>query len=521
MPRQPKKMATETPVEENMEAKASFHIIVLGPTGGPCEDRVTGILVRSTATDWSPGSVVAVDAGTMLAGIIRLSKKSLPASLDDRTTSPGVLNNGPFKGLRTPDKTPEANAAHFFREIIGALLITHPHLDHISGLAINTPIIEAGHGPKPIAALPSVLSAIKNHVFNDVIWPNLSDEDGGAGLLTYNRLTEGGNPRLGIGDGRGYVRACQGIVTKCLSVSHGQCKQRYHPETATHRRAASTVFHQAEARSALSRARSVDRSEAAFYSPANSPHLHPGEPVSATVESSAFFLRDHDSGNEIIIFGDVEPDSVAFEPRNRRVWETAAPKIAAGKLRAIFIECSYDDSVDDDFLYGHMCPRHLTAELSVLADKVMDHREAAPSDIASSTERKRKRLSGGSRGGTDSPAMSPRTYKRNQSVSGIRSLASRDPRSHPASIDYGFDGADEYSTLGIFADYEAPDPNRWADVDPLPLAGLAVYIIHIKETLTDGPPPGVKIIEELREHGREANLGCRFLLPDPEAAIWV
>jgi cAMP phosphodiesterase len=37
-------------------------------------------------------------------------------------------------------------------------------------------------------ALPSVLSALKNHMFNDVIWPNLSDEDGGAGLLTYSRI---------------------------------------------------------------------------------------------------------------------------------------------------------------------------------------------------------------------------------------------------------------------------------------------------------------------------------------------
>lgn len=197
----------------------------------------------------------------MLAGIIRLLKKSLRDSPQSKSEPPETLNDGPFKGLKLPMKTAEANAAHVFREIIGGLLITHPHLDHISGLAINTPIIEAGHGPKPVAALPSVLSALKNHVFNDVIWPNLSDEDGGAGLLTYHRLVEGGNPRMGSGDGRGYVRACQGIVTKCLSVSHGRCRQRYHPESATHRRAASNAFHPTEIRAALSRARSVDMSE--------------------------------------------------------------------------------------------------------------------------------------------------------------------------------------------------------------------------------------------------------------------
>lgn len=201
---------------------------------------MTGLLVRSTSTNWSPGSVVAVDAGTMLAGIIRLLQPWVASVKNGRTGT--TLKEGPFKGLKLTSKTAEANAAHIFREIIGAFLITHPHLDHVAGLAINTPIIEAGSGPKPVAALPSVLAAIKNHVFNDIIWPNLSDEDGGAGLLTYQRLVEGGNPRFGNGESRGYVRACQGIVTKCLSVSHGRCKQRYHPESENHHRASSGVF---------------------------------------------------------------------------------------------------------------------------------------------------------------------------------------------------------------------------------------------------------------------------------------
>lgn len=196
--------------------------------------------------------MIAVDAGTMLAGIIRTLQPYVSGSKSGRQGS--TLKEGPFKGLKLPAKTAEANAAYIFREIIGAFLITHPHLDHVSGLAMNTPIIEAGSGPKPVAALPSVLSAIKNHVFNDIIWPNLSDEDGGAGLLTYQRLVEGGNPRFGSGETRGYVRACHGIVTKCLSVSHGKCKQRYHPETGTHHRAASTIFHSSDSRRMPTRA---------------------------------------------------------------------------------------------------------------------------------------------------------------------------------------------------------------------------------------------------------------------------
>ncbi|KAJ5096587.1 Cyclic-AMP phosphodiesterase class-II [Penicillium angulare] len=478
-----------------MSRKSTFEVIVLGPTGGPREDAVTGLLVRSKSTDWAPGSMVAVDAGTMLAGIIRLLKPYVSNSKNGRQGA--TLKEGPFRGLKLPARTAEANAAYIFREIIGAFLITHPHLDHVSGLAINTPIIEAGSGPKPVAALPSVLSAIKNHVFNDIIWPNLSDEDGGAGLLTYQRLVEGGNPRFGSGDSRGYVRACQGIVTKCLSVSHGRCKQRYHPESGTHHRASSTVFHSSESRRVPTRAIS-DHSEASFYSPVHSPRLGPSEPMVSTVESSAFFLRDHDSGDEIIIFGDVEPDTVSLEPRNRRVWETAAPKVASRALRAIFIECSYSDSVDDAYLYGHLCPRHLIAELMVLAEKVIDAREQAP-------EKKRKREAG-----TANTTPRPQ-FKRSHSSSGRKSRSGSTRPQHTEPLDAMGDlmSSDHFSP---------PNPTRWANSDP-PLAGFSVYIIHIKETLKDGSYPGNIIVQELTDRAEALNLGCQFFLPSPTESI--
>jgi hypothetical protein len=236
----------------------------------------------------------------------------------------------------------------------------------------------------------------------------------------------------------------------------------------------------------------------------------------ATVESSAFFLRDHRTGNEIIVFGDVEPDSVSQEGHNNLVWEAAAPKIASGKLRAIFIECSYNDSTDDSYLYGHMCPRHLVSELSTLASKVVELRDGKMG------EKKRKReLRGPVEVGSEQ--VSPRT-KRNQSTAGDKI----EPRSHPGdyfeipqlskngSSDFG-DNGDRFGGDAV----EAPDPESWVDTRPLPLEGLKVYIIHIKENLTDGPPPGDQILKELKEHGEAAHLGCEFFIPSPVEGIWI
>ncbi|KAL2001426.1 hypothetical protein VTN02DRAFT_1783 [Thermoascus thermophilus] len=549
-----------------MSDKAAFQVIVLGPNGGPREDNVTGLLVRSASTEWSHGSVVAVDAGTLLAGIIRTLERYITETKDGK----GLMKEGPFVGLDLPNETAPANAAYIFREIIGAVLITHPHLDHLSGLAINTPLVEAGSGPKTVAALPSVIAAIKDHMFNDIIWPNLSDEDGGAGLITYQRLVEGGNPRFGRGDARGYVRACEGLLTKCLSVSHGRCRQKFHPETGKHHRLSSSIFATDPLMLPSPRGIPIDHAEAASIYPSPtrpSHHLH-GHHHSAktsstwaSVESSAFFIRDRSTGNEVIVFGDVEPDSVSIEPRNKRVWEVAAPKVASGSLRAIFIECSFNDSVDDHSLYGHLCPRHLVAELRVLARMVLDIQRPLR---ASQHHGKRKREdTGSSDGGSQG---SPRTTRphlygstaakhrrksdtllssptsRTSSSAGMRSgsgatsTTSSSSRfksgdTNPANLpELVHDERTPSTPEPVDVRSHADDPHtaihdenpQWAtDSGRLPLTGLSVYIIHIKDTLTDGPPPGNQILQELKAHGEAAGLGCEFYVPKWGEEIWI
>ncbi|KAB8230064.1 3',5'-cyclic-nucleotide phosphodiesterase PDE1 [Aspergillus alliaceus] len=479
--------------------KGDLQVIVLGPTGGPREDRVTGLLVRSTSSRWRPDSVISVDAGTLLAGIIHILETH--NDMDEM-----VVQTGPFTDMPLPFQTAPANAAHILREMIGPILVTHPHLDHFSGFAINSPILEATNGPKTVAALPSVISAIKTHIFNEVIWPNLSDEDGGAGLITYQRLHEGGNPRMGREETRGYTRACEGLYYRCFGVSHGCTRRHYAPE-AEMQRSISGAMYMGDPfmmRSASRAAISLTQEEPGYMSPASRRPSNPRESW-MSVESSAFFIREQHSGREIIIFGDVEPDSISVDPRNRRVWEAAAPRIASGKLRAIFIECSYTDEVEDESLYGHLCPRHLIAELKVLASEVVKAKH--PSSLVIG---KRKRPSG--EPPAESQPTSPKTRRSQDVVPGASTTALT---SAPAPVT----GSTIYPT-GLGATEVLTEEPSWPH-DDAPLTHLKVYLIHIKEDMDGGPCPSVTILEQLRNQAQAANLGCQFHAPKRGESIRV
>ncbi|EER26736.1 3',5'-cyclic-nucleotide phosphodiesterase pde1 [Coccidioides posadasii str. Silveira] len=492
---------------------SAFQVIILGSSGGPCEDDVTGLLVRSTATNWSKNSVVAVDAGILMSGIGRILERYTTIERDEKTKiERPTISGGPFVGLDIPNLTARANAAYIFREIIASILVTHPHLDHVSGLAMNTPAVEFQSGPKTVTALPSAIAALKNHVFNDITWPNLSDEDGGAGMITYQRLVDGGNMRLGRGEGKGYVKVCEGLVTKCMAVSHGSCKQRYNPETGKHHRAESAVF-TTESVLLPSRRVSIDASELRTFSPAH--YGNSGKDAAlATVESSAFFIRDQLTGAEVIIFGDVEPDSISLEPRNAGVWEAAAPKIASGSLRAIFIECSYSDSVEDGSLYGHLCPRHLILELSALASKVLGCQKRRK-ESSESRKRKRRESAPGLPSELTEQPLSPKSLRPRKPSKSEAEIATSRPakqdetkvQAQPASLE------PESERISI----EQPSP-----VDQVPpLHGLRIYIIHVKESLMDGASPREQILAELRERAEEAWLGCEFYAPSSGDGVFI
>ncbi|KAL4895687.1 cAMP phosphodiesterases class-II-domain-containing protein [Aspergillus ambiguus] len=318
--------------------KKGLHVIIVGSSGGPYEDETSCILVRSTASQWREKTVLAIDAGTLLGGI----RNVLDTSED-----------APFADLITNGDSSLSNALHIFQNIVGPICITHPHMDHIAGFVINTQALQKTSSPKTIACLQSVVDALRQYVFNGVLWPNLTDEKG-AGLVTFHTLPEGGNIMMGSGDLVGYEELAEKVLVKCYKVTHGECAQMYDP-TARRWRRRSSVHPQMmrEAEKAVAQETEEERTE-----------------------SSAFFVRDKVTGKEVIVFGDIEPDSISAKQWNKRIWEEAARAFVAGRLKAIFIECSFTDDIQDEFLYGHLCPRHLGAELDMLASCIDPRPEA-------------------------------------------------------------------------------------------------------------------------------------------------
>ncbi|TGO38896.1 hypothetical protein BHYA_0065g00310 [Botrytis hyacinthi] len=466
-------------MEHEARAGKSMQVIVLGASGGPLEDDCTSLLVRSVSLGWSKGSVLAVDAGVHLSAIDRMLQDHNPST----TERPYLLREGAFAGLELPFRTTGANAAHIARNLVGAHLITHPHLDHISGGVIST--ASPSSKPRKIAGLASTIEALKDHIFNDVIWPNLSDENGGVGLVTFMRLISGGSSVLGDGPTKGYMEVVEGLAVKSWAVSHGPCIGNFpYQPGSNHTNESSSP------RTPIQK--SSSHSHRSHYSPITIPQVSseglnfPPADAARAYTSSACFIHDVTSGNEILVWGDVEPDSLSLFPRNKQVWQDAAPKIAAGILKGIFIECSYDDSRPDDLLFGHLTPHYVVEELKVLAAE---------------TEKCREDLR---RRGSDRALSSSSPTGNLDMLRKSITMREKDKKSHPP--------------LATSANYISSHRRTYGSGV---LKGVKIILIHVKDQLDDKEDPRVNILRELREYEEELNFGCEFVVSEKGMSVFL
>ena len=81
-------------------------------------------------------------------------------------------------------------------------------------------------------------------------------------------------------------------------------------------------------------------------------------------ESSAFLVRNNNS--YLLYLGDTGADEVEKSNQLEQLWKAIADKVIAHTLKAIFIEVSFDNTMPDKALYGHLTPRLLMQEMKVL-----------------------------------------------------------------------------------------------------------------------------------------------------------
>ena len=152
-----------------MKLEPRFICIPLGVDGGLNEGNLPAYLLACHgASDF-----ICLDAGTLLAGLRIAFQKGAFSQLqlrkDDNLSPEGIIMHHHLK----------------------AYLITHPYLDHVEGLVVNSP----NDAAKPVMGTEAVLHDIQQHLFNGRIWPNLCNTGAAPALGQYTyRVLKHGEP---------------------------------------------------------------------------------------------------------------------------------------------------------------------------------------------------------------------------------------------------------------------------------------------------------------------------------------
>ncbi|PBJ11409.1 cAMP phosphodiesterases class-II [Flavobacterium sp. ACN6] len=137
----------------SQKEQKSFQVVPLGVKGGIDEKNLSAYLIAPANTK----DFICLDAGTVNAGIEK------------------AIENKVFK----------VSTSEVLRQYIKGYLISHAHLDHVSGLIINSP----ADSSKTVYATNKCMEMMENHYFNDQTWANFGDEGPGFPLKKYHFQT--------------------------------------------------------------------------------------------------------------------------------------------------------------------------------------------------------------------------------------------------------------------------------------------------------------------------------------------
>jgi 3',5'-cyclic-nucleotide phosphodiesterase len=133
--------------------RTGFTVVPLGVRGGLDESNLSAYLVAGRGSS----DYICLDAGTLYAGIRK------------------AIETGAFA----------PPASRVLRSTIKGYFISHPHLDHVAGLIINSP----EDSTKNVYGLPSCLNVLKEKYFSWQSWANFGDEGEKPQLKKYHYVT--------------------------------------------------------------------------------------------------------------------------------------------------------------------------------------------------------------------------------------------------------------------------------------------------------------------------------------------
>ena len=81
-------------------------------------------------------------------------------------------------------------------------------------------------------------------------------------------------------------------------------------------------------------------------------------------ESTAFLVRNQNT--YLLYLGDTGADRIEQSEQLAALWKTVAPLVMNNQLKGIFIEVSFDNSVPEKALFGHLTPNLLMEEMTKL-----------------------------------------------------------------------------------------------------------------------------------------------------------
>ncbi len=156
-----------------------FTVIALGVSGGLQEGDLPSYLLAQAGSH----EFIALDAGTLLTG---LQQAKIAGNLDDIPKDAyAALQKADadknVKDVSVAAVSPLQKEPYIMQQHVKAYLISHPHLDHIAGLVINSPDDSA----KPIIGTAATIDVLRDDVFNWKVWPNFGNEGEGFQLKKY------------------------------------------------------------------------------------------------------------------------------------------------------------------------------------------------------------------------------------------------------------------------------------------------------------------------------------------------